>query len=112
MKTTIIAEIGINHNGDINLAKKIIDAAKDSGVDGVKFQTYEPNLRFKKNNPFIKIFKNFHIKIEEEIKLWDYAKRLKLKVLTTPFDGPSVENCRKFPLDGVKIASFETTNLN
>ena len=48
MKTTIIAEIGINHNGDINLAKKIIDAAKDSGVDGVKFQTYEPNLRFKK----------------------------------------------------------------
>ena len=111
MKTTIIAEIGINHNGDINLAKKIIDAAKDSGVDGVKFQTYEPNLRFKKNNPFIKTFKNFHIKFEEEIKLWDYAKKLKLKVLTTPFDGPSVENCRKFPLDGVKIASFETTNL-
>ena len=111
MNTTIIAEIGINHNGDVNLAKKIIDAAKNSGVDGIKFQTYEPNLRFKKDNPFIKIFKDSHIKFDDEIELWDYAKKKKLKVLTTPFDSPSVENCKKFPLDGVKIASFETTNL-
>ena len=57
------------------MAKKIIDAAKNSGVDGIKFQTYEPNLRFKKDNPFIKIFKDSHIKFDDEIELWDYAKK-------------------------------------
>ena len=39
----IIAEAGINHNGDINLAKKLIDLAKEAGADAVKFQTYNPD---------------------------------------------------------------------
>ena len=40
-KTTIIAEIGVNHNGNINLAKKLIDVAEKSGADFVKFQTFK-----------------------------------------------------------------------
>lgn len=40
-KTYIIAEAGVNHNGDVNLAKKLIDMAKDAGADGVKFQTFK-----------------------------------------------------------------------
>ena len=43
MKTLVIAEAGVNHNGDINLAKRLIDVAADSGADLVKFQTFNAN---------------------------------------------------------------------
>ena len=48
-KTLIIAEAGVNHNGDINLAKKLIDAASDAGVDYVKFQTFNSKKLVSKN---------------------------------------------------------------
>ena len=48
-KTIIIAEAGVNHNGSIKLAKKLIDVAVDSGADYVKFQTFKSNLVFSKN---------------------------------------------------------------
>ena len=50
-KTIIIAEAGVNHNGSIKLAKKLIDVAVDSGADYVKFQTFKSNLVFSKNTP-------------------------------------------------------------
>jgi len=111
MKTLIIAEIGINHNGSTEIGQGIIDGAHEAGVQAVKFQTYRPDLRFEEGNPFISIFEQNHLPFEEEVKLWRYAAERGLKVLTTPFDKPSVEDCRTAPLDGVKIASFETTNL-
>jgi len=110
MKTLIIAEIGINHNGSVDLGKKIIDSAFNSGVNAVKFQTYLPELRFNKGSAFIDIFKKNHMTIEDEVKLWEHAKNLGLHVLTTPFDLVSVDNCKNELLDGLKIASFETTN--
>jgi len=110
MKTSIIAEIGINHNGSVELGKKIIDSAFNSGVNAVKFQTYIPDLRFNKGSAFIDIFKKYHLNIDEEVRLWEYAKNLGLHVLTTPFDLVSVDNCKNEFLDGLKIASFETTN--
>ena len=53
-KTFIIAEIGINHGGNINKAYKLIDAAKKSGADAVKFQTYITEKRAPKNHQFFK----------------------------------------------------------
>lgn len=111
MRTLIVAEIGINHNGSIDTGRRIVDAAHTCGCGAVKFQTYEPTLRFKRNSPFIPIFQKYHLPFEEEALLWRYAADMGLKVITTPFDKHSVENCRAEKLDGVKIASFETTNL-
>lgn len=111
MRTFVIAEIGINHNGSIDIGRRIIDAAHDAGVQAVKFQTYRPELRFDEGNPFVPIFEEYHLGFDQEAKLWEHAAEKGLKVLTTPFDLPSVEDCRSVPLDGVKIASFETTNL-
>ena len=65
MKTRIIAEIGINHNGNINIGYKLIEEAKKAGVTSVKFQTYDPDLRFNKGNPFIETFRKFHLQFEE-----------------------------------------------
>ena len=50
-KVFIVAEAGINHNGSVNLAKKLIDAASESGADAVKFQTFKTELSISKNAP-------------------------------------------------------------
>ena len=112
-KPLIIAELGINHNGSIKIGKKLILSAKRSGVNIVKFQTYIPELRFGRSHKFFNIFKKYHLKFEEELILWKYAKEIGLRVMTSPFDLESVMFCKdnKKLLDGVKIASFETTNL-
>lgn len=112
-KPYVIAELGINHNGNLKLGKKLIYSAFKSGANAVKFQTYVPELRFGKTHKFYKIFKKFYLNFEDELKLWRYAKDLGLEIFTSPFDNISVENCRKNLklLAGVKIASFETTNL-
>jgi sialic acid synthase SpsE len=112
MKTKIIAEIGINHNGNINYGYKLIDQVKLAGAQAVKFQTYDSNSRFNKGNPFVDIFKKFNLPREDELKLWRYAKSIDLELITTPFDESSLKFCRENIelLDGVKIASFETAN--
>ena len=53
----LIAEAGINHNGNINTAIKMIDKAKESGADAIKFQTYKTEKRVSKNSPIFKILK-------------------------------------------------------
>ena len=55
-KTTYIAEIGLNHNGSLDLAKKHIEKAKESGADIAKFQTYFTDTRAKLNSPIIFIY--------------------------------------------------------
>ena len=69
-KTYIIAEIGINHNGDINEAKKLIDKASETGVDAVKFQTYITEQRVDKNSPIFDVLKKCELpfKAFEELK--------------------------------------------
>ena len=64
----IIAEIGINHQGSMKRAFKLINAAKKSGASAVKFQTYITEKRVKKNSPIFNILKNvnFHLKILEQ----------------------------------------------
>ena len=54
--TYVIAEIGINHGGDINLAKKMIHSVKNTGADAVKFQTYKTEKRVSKDSPIFEIF--------------------------------------------------------
>lgn len=108
----IIAEIGINHGGDVEKAKKMIKAAKRSGADTVKFQSYTTEKRVSKDNPAFDILKKCELSFEEQRELKKYADEIDVGFLSTPFD---VENLEFLIFDlrlkRIKIASFDTTNL-
>ena len=70
----IIAEGGINHNGKLSLAKKIISKAKAAGADAVKFQTFKAEDLASPKSKFFKIFKKLELDFEEFGELADYAK--------------------------------------
>lgn len=106
----IIAELGINHNGQVSIGKELIDAAVESGVNIVKFQTYITEKRFNPGNPFVGIFKKMELSREDEAELWDYARSREIGVMSSPFDPESAAFCAEMKVDGFKIASFETTN--
>lgn len=87
-KTFIIAEIGNNHEGDISTAYKLIDKAKESGVDAVKFQTFDVKKYYSKDTDKKRIekLKKFQLSHQTFIKLAKYAKKIGLVFFSTPFD--------------------------
>lgn len=121
----IVAEIGCNHNGDFQLAKKMVDEAKRSGVDAVKFQTFKADLLISKVAPKaeyqIKVTGNEESQLEmtrklelpydEFIKLEEYAKELGLDVFSTPFDFDSIDFLASRKQKMWKIPSGELLNL-
>jgi len=110
-RTYIIAEIGINHRGDIGIAKQLIDSAARSGVDAVKFQTYLTEKRAPKGNAEIfKILKNLELPFEafKELKL--YSNKKNIEFFSTPFDSESVKYLKDIDVDLYKVASFDVTN--
>lgn len=127
MKSSIIviAEAGVNHNGSIKIAKRLIDAAANSGADYVKFQTfktenlvtkkaflapYQRSKLLKKNTQF-ELLKKLEISFSEHKPLIDYALKRKIGFLTTAFDFESLNFVSKLRLDYIKIPSGEITNL-
>jgi len=110
-RTYIIAEIGINHRGDINIAKQLIDSAVRSGVDAVKFQTYITEKRAPKGNDEVfKILKDLELPFEAFKELKDHAKQYDVDFFSTPFDKESVEYLESIGTDFYKIASFDIVN--
>ena len=77
-QTYIIAEIGLNHNGNITMAKELIDSAKRAGADAVKFQTYITDKRVKKNSPIYNILKKCELPFRDFEILNNYSKKKKL----------------------------------
>jgi len=73
----VIAEIGINHNGNIKLAKDLIDSAVRAGANAVKFQTYISEKRVKKNSPIFDILKKCELSHAEFKELYKYSKQKK-----------------------------------
>ena len=103
----IIAEIGNNHEGNFNLAKRYIKIAKVCGVDAVKFQAIRPEqLVLKKNKKRYSQLKKFELSFEEYKKLSRLAKELKLKFGVTVFDIESVKLLKPY-VDFFKIASSD-----
>ena len=82
-KTYIIAEIGINHGGDINLAKQMIDSVSRTGADAVKFQTYLTEKRVSKDSPIFDILKKCELPFEAFKELQSYSKKLNLDFFST-----------------------------
>ena len=122
--TLIIAEAGVNHNGDINLAKRMIDAAAEAGVDYVKFQTFKAeNLVQRKAKKAayqidntdnagsqFSMLKKLELSNENHNILIEYCKLKNVKFLSTAFDFESMDFLKN-KLDFYKIPSGEITNL-
>ncbi|MBO8129788.1 MAG: N-acetylneuraminate synthase family protein [Peptococcaceae bacterium] len=117
----IIAEVGSNHNGDLSLAKRLIDAAVKVGADAVKFQSFQAeNIaapyvvqkggRTSEYLPY-KIFKKFALPKDWHQILINYARRQGLAFLSTPFDFESANMLDDLNVPAFKIASGDITNL-
>lgn len=124
--TIIIAEAGVNHNGSLNNAFKLVDAAVEAGVDYVKFQTFkadklvsinakkaEYQIENTKNNAEsqLEMLKKLELSSRDHEELIAYCKAKPIKFFSTAFDIDSLVYLSKLGLDMVKIPSGEVTNL-
>jgi sialic acid synthase SpsE len=109
--TYFIAEGGLNHNGDINIAKKLIDVAKECGADAIKFQTYKSENFVRETNQYFDVFKNAELTFEQFKELKNYSENIGLTFFSTPFDMESAEFLNELGMPCFKIASSDLTNL-
>lgn len=109
-KDFLIAEIGINHNGNFKEAIKLINAAKKSGADAVKFQTYITEKRVPANSPIFNILKKCELSFAEFKKLKTYCDKKRIIFFSTPFDKKSVKFLSDIKVKIYKIASFDISN--
>lgn len=109
----IIAEAGVNHNGKISIAKKIIDAAVDANANAIKFQTYiTSKLVSKKLAPqMYKMLQKYELKIDDFAELRDYSKSNKIIFSSTPFDITSCNLLEKLGVPFYKIGSGDLENI-
>jgi N,N'-diacetyllegionaminate synthase len=124
-KVIIIAEAGVNHNGDIELAKKLIDVAAEASVDYVKFQTFKAetivspsakkaayqskNIGDGDDSQF-QMLKNLELSHEDHLSLIDYCNQKSIKFFSTAFDVEGINYLDNLGLDQFKIPSGEMTN--
>lgn len=121
----IIAEAGVNHNGNINLAKRLVDAAKEAGADVVKFQTFQAdNLASKyarkagyqlhttsEKETQKEMLKKLELTYDMHVELIRYCKEIGIDFLSTPFDLDSINLLESIGMKQYKIPSGEITNL-
>lgn len=121
----IIAEAGVNHNGDINKAKELIDVAANAGVDAVKFQAFKTEnliLEEVEKAPYqqkttdseesqFNMLKSLEISKNQNKELIDYCKEKNIIFLSTPFDEKSIDELVELDIPALKVASTDLTNL-
>lgn len=124
-KTIIIAEAGVNHNGNYDMAIKMIDAAKAAGADYVKFQTAKPELVISTFAPKaeyqkettgngesqLEMCKAIHLPLTDYKPLKEYCDKVGIGFMSTPFDLVSIDVLEPLDMDYYKIPSGEITNL-
>ena len=117
-KTFIIAEAGANHNRSFDQAISLIDVAKKSGADAVKFQTYSSETLYSKFTPDFanykdlpKLIKDIEIPREWQKDLKEYCDDIDIEFMSTPFDEKAVDELVSVGVKRLKIAGFESTDL-
>ncbi len=117
----IIAEIGVNHNGKLSLAKKLINIAKKSGATAVKFQTYITDnfvlkkakkvkyqiTNSKKKETHYEMLKKLELKKKDFMIIKDYCKKKSIEFISTPYDPESVDTLEKINVKRYKVASAD-----
>ena len=125
MPVTIIAEAGVNHNGDLGMAKKLALTAKECGADIVKYQTAVPELvvsKFAEKAEYqkqttdaaesqLEMIRKLHFSFEGHKELKEYCDSIGIQYLSAPFDIPSVQFLGTLGLPLIKVPSGEITNL-
>ncbi|MDA8832454.1 N-acetylneuraminate synthase family protein, partial [Candidatus Pelagibacter bacterium] len=124
-KPFVIAEAGINHNGSLEIAKKLIDQSKFAGCDVVKFQSFLKDTRISakvKSSNYAEqvndeqenlhqMFERLSLSFEKQEELFNYARKKKVEIFSTPFDKESVDFLESQKVKLYKIASMDLVNL-
>ncbi len=124
-KVIVIAEAGVNHNGSISIAKKLVDKAADAKADFIKFQTFKAesisttnamkaNYQKKnstKNESQFQMLKKLELSEKKFKRIYSYCKKRKIGFLSSPFDIESFIFLKKLQIKYIKIPSGEITNL-
>ena len=110
-RTYIIAEIGINHGGNLDTAKHLIESASRTGCDAVKFQTYRTETRAPNGNQAVfDILKGCELSFDIFGEIKDHATDLGVEFFSTAFDRESVECLKAIETNLYKVASFDVVN--
>lgn len=123
--TIIIAEAGVNHNGDLDMARRMVVAAKEAGADYVKFQTAIPELVISTVAPKaeyqkettgsdesqLEMCRKLHLPLSDYAGLKQYCREVGIGFMSTPFDLVSIDCLAELDMDYWKIPSGEITNL-
>ena len=125
----IIAEVGVNHNGDVSLAKKLVDIAKEAGANAVKFQTFSakkltnihaPKARYQEENDTSALFgtqsqramlEKLELSETAFIDIAAYCKKKNITFLSTPFDEDSADFLVSLDVEAFKVSSGDLTAL-
>jgi N-acetylneuraminate synthase/N,N'-diacetyllegionaminate synthase len=120
----IIAEAGVNHNGSLAMAKKMINAAKQAGVDAIKFQTFKTEELAIENAPRanyqskqvldesqFEMLKKLELSESEFVELFSYCKKNQIMFLSTPFDFKSAEFLNDLGVPAFKVGSGDLNNI-
>lgn len=124
-KTYIIAEVGVNHNGDISIARDLIKKAKESGADCVKFQTFKASQIVTKSAPKAKyqlkvtdskesqfeMLKKLELDFEAYLDLIKYCKEIEIDFLSTPYNIEDLNFLENLGVNSYKIASGQLTEI-
>ena len=124
MSVYIIAEAGVNHNGSLETAYKLVDVAKEAGVDCIKFQTFkadklasadskkaEYQIRNSGDESQLDMLKKLELSYDDFRKLKKYCDKVGIAFLSTPFDLESIEFLNTIDMPFWKVPSGEITNL-
>ena len=125
MKTLIIAEAGVNHNGDLKIAKKLIAEAKKAGADIVKFQSFKANELVTKiaakadyqkqytneHESQFKMLKKLELSESDHQEIYLECKKHGIEFMSTPFDNQSFDILKNIGIKRVKLSSGDLTNL-
>jgi N,N'-diacetyllegionaminate synthase len=117
----VVAEIGFNHNGDVDLAKRMIESAAENGADAVKLQTFVASEMISNTLmgddpdhpgneiPFYEFFQRYELSREDYKTLMTHAQALNIPLFSTPFDGASLDMLVELGVPTLKIASPDLT---
>jgi len=125
MSVYIIAEAGVNHNGSLELAKKMVDKAKEAGADCIKFQTFMTENLVTKNadkaeyqkkqtnsrESQFDMLRNLELSFDEFVELREYCQEKEIEFLSTAFDFDSIDFLNRLGMKKWKIPSGDITNL-
>ena len=110
-KITIVAEIGINHNGSVSLAKKMVKEAKKCGADVAKFQNSFPDQLFKLKTKAYRVSQKFVLRTSDYAEIKKYCDKLKIEFLCTPFDIKSVDQLEELNVRRYKVSSPDLVDM-